>query len=235
MKAQGQYKPTITLLDVNGNVVTGGAAGFTIQLYLDGVLTAVAASVIEISGGRYFMNVTMPAAAGAVTIFLTHSTAFPSPNKFDGINTLADIDTVNAKVISPASFIPSTSGAVATPTLLTIDAYRQQSIVVTIVDGTGTPIPGTGYTNFRFTVRDKKHASFNQAITTGITWDAFGVLTIPIPENAPIFTPIDAAITAGLDFVQVQYDCAADQGGVAANTRNVIRGPLTMNRYESVA
>ena len=236
MKAGDIYRSVLTLFDATGAVVTGAAAGFTVTSYVNGALTALTASVTEIGAGRYYLSLTLPTTVGSLTVFLTHSTAFPSPNRFDGVNTTNDIDTVAAKLVVPASYIVATTGTLLVDTPLTLDAYREQTIAVTVVDSGNVAIPGTGYTNLRMTVRDKRHAgTMNQAITTGVTWDGAGLLTIPIPENTLIFPAIDTAIARGEDTALLYYDVIGDRAGVATQTRPILRGTLTLRRFEGPA
>lgn len=236
MKAGDIYKPTLILYDAAGAVVTGGAAGFTVTSYVNGVLTALTATVTEITAGKYFLSVTLPATLGTITVFLTHSTSFPSPNKFDGVNTTNDEDSITAKLAIPASYLVATTGLLGAETRLTLDAYREQTISITVVDSAGAPVPGTGYTNLRLTVRDKLHAnSTNVAITTGVTWDSAGLLTVPIPEASTFFAAIDTDIAAGRDSTDLRYDIIGDRAGVAGQTRTIMRGTLTLRRFEGPA
>ena len=235
MKAGDIYKPTITLRDAASVVVTGAVAGFTVTSYLNGVLTALTASLTEIGAGKYYLSLTLPLTIGTLTTYLTHSTAFPSPNQFDGIITLNDEDSIAAKLAIPAAYIVATTGTLYADLRLTLDAYREQTIAVTVVDSAGAPVPGTGYTTLRMTVRDRLHANTTNVAITGVTWDVAGLLTIPIPETAAFFAAIDAAIALGQDSVDLRYDVIGDRGGLTAQTRTILRGILTLKRYEGPA
>ena len=236
MKAGDIYKPVLTLSDASGNTLAGAAAGFTVASYVNGVLTALTASITEIGAGKYYLSLTLPTTVGTITCFVTHSTGFPSPNQFGGTNTANDIDTVAARLVVPASYIVATTGTLLVDTALTLDSYREQTIAVTVVDSGNIAIPGTGYTNLRMTIRDKRHAgTMNVSITTSVTWDGAGLLTIPIPENTLIFPAIDTAIARGEDTALLYYDVIGDRAGVATQTRPILRGTLTLRRFEGPA
>ena len=117
---------------------------------------------------------------------------------------------------------------------LTVNARRRAAVTMTVQTAAGVAVDLSGYSNYRFTVWDSTHSggSAFYTLSSGITGSALGVLAFTVPETAAFFSQMDTAITAGQNTVDVFYDVIADAGGVAANTETIVRGIITMTRWE---
>lgn len=238
MKAGGAFRPIVRVTNASGAAVTGLAGGtFTVTGYLNGATTSLTVTWTEIGSGLYSPNITLPATAGWFTVTITNGSNVVFPNRWEGANTAQDADSVYGVVNKPVSYITATTGVPGIDTPLTLDANRQATITVSVVNSSGTAIDLSGFNNWRMTVWDKTHSSVGTRtiISTGITGSAGGVLTIAIPETAGFFSLMDAAITAGNDTLQLYYDVVADAAANATNSQNIIRGLLTLRRYEGAA
>lgn len=238
MKAAGAFWPVVKVLNSSGAAVTGLTGGsFTVTCYLDGTVTALTTSWTEIGSGFYKCNITLPATAGWLVILISNGSYTVTPNRYEGANTIRDLDDVYSASVKAVAYISTVTGAPYSDTVLTLDANRKQDVSIQVNDSTGAAVNLSGYSNWAFTVWDKTHSSVGTRtiITTGITGSAGGVLAIAIPENAGFFSLIDAAITAGADSLTLYYDVKADAGGVAASTQNIIRGTIILRRYEGAA
>lgn len=239
MKAGGAFWPVVYVTNpTTGAAVTGLLSGsWTVTCYLAGTVTAVTTAWTEIGSGYYKVNITLPATVGYVVILISNGTNLVSPNRWEGSNTIKDVDDAYNASAKAVAYITTVTGNPYTDTLLTLDANRAQTITVQVNDQTGAAVNLSGYSNYAFTVWDKTHSSVGTRtiITTGISGSSGGVLTITVPETAGFFTLMDAAITAGSDTLTLYYDVKADAGGVSTATQNIIRGTITLRRYEGAA
>jgi hypothetical protein len=239
MKAGGYFWPVVQVTNpTTGSAVTGLASGsWTVTCYLNGTVTALTVAWTEIGGGAYKAQITLPATAGYLVITIANGTNLVSPNRWEGANTLRDVDDAYNASSKAVAYITAVTGTPYTDTLLALDANRAQTITVQVNNQAGAGIDLSGYTNWAFTVWDKTHSSTSTRtiITNGISGTSGGVLTVAVPETSGFFSLIDAAITAGNDTVTLYYDVKADAGGVSTNTQNIIRGTITLRRYEGAA
>lgn len=235
MRAGDTVYPVLLITDAAGVAVTGlTGSALTLISELDGASSGLSFSLAEIGSGRYRATVTAPSSIGFLYLDFrpVSGSHFVSGGRWAAILSLRDEDDLYAAVARPAYLAIGTN----TPLATTIDlvAYRQTPLAFTVRDQNGTAIPGTGYSNFRFTIRTINGAS-SYSLSSGITWDGAGLLSWTVPENASIFSQIDAEITAGKDSLEMRYDIIGDAGGSASATRSIMRGTLRLLRYEGAA
>ncbi|MBA3589677.1 hypothetical protein [Methylibium sp.] len=218
-------------------------ADFGFDSYLDGVVNAFTKTVTEgatTADGlwrAYKFAVTLPATAGRVHIRITPASGadIVSPSEWEGEVEANDLDSVYAVAAVPvASASVSIGPSVDTP--ITLDAYRLNDCSATRLDQTGAAFNLTGYTNARFSVWTRDHTGTRYTLSSGITLGGvLGTIAWSVPEDASFYTQIDAAITASQDFVTLYYDLVADQGGLAAKTVPLLKGTITLRRFEAAA
>lgn len=239
MKAGGAFWPLVRVLDPStGNPVIGlSSTSWTVTCYLNGTVTAVTTAWTEVGNGYYKVNVTLPASAGYVVILISNGSYLLTPNRWEGANTIRDVDDVYTLNNASRSYQSSVTGSPYTDTPLTLDANRAQTVVVQVNNAAGAPVDLSGYNNWRMTVWDKTHSnvSTRTIINTGITGSAGGVLSVTIPETAGFFSLIDAAISASNDTLTLYYDVVADAAATATLSQNIIRGTINLRRYEGAA
>jgi hypothetical protein len=223
------------ITDATGAPATGLVTGdFAVAGYLNAATPAIAFTAAEIGAGRYRLAVTLPATPGWLTLVATSTGRTLTPASWEGEMQSQDLDSIYAAAVVARVTISGIS-RLAQSRQLELIAYRQAAIELQLTDSAGAPVDLSGYTNLRFTVRDRLHASVNVVISSGITGSAEGVLAWTVPEDAAFFAEITAAITNGQDSTALYYDVVGDAGGVAANSRTLVRGPLILHRYEGAA
>lgn len=234
-----QFRQTAAGAASTGKVL----ADFGFDSYLDGVATAFTKSVTEgatTADGlwrAYKWAVTLPSTAGRVAIRITPAsgTDVVYPDLWEGEVENQDLDTVYAVAAVPVASNTGTVGP-AEETALVVDAYRYVECAFTRYTQAGVAMDLTGYTNARFSVWTRTHSGSIYTLSSGIVLGgAAGTITWAIPENAAFYAAIDTALAANEDSAQLYWDLVADKGGVAGQTVPLLKGPLTLRRYESPA
>ncbi len=90
----------------------------------------------------------------------------------------------------------------------------------------------SGYNNWRFNVWNSTHTTMALYTAAGPTGSALGIAAWTVPEDASFHSQIAAAIALGQDTVTLYWDLIADAGAVAGQTTCVLRGQLTLKRFE---
>jgi len=225
------YIPVYVTL--NGNPVSGlTGAAFSISAILNGA--AVAISVLSAFEsptvpGEYQLRFALPTTAGHLSVFPRSTGRVVSPDALHAEIENYDQDALAARITVPSARAtdPSTQ---FTSLPLTIVAKRYSPITITLA----SEIDFSTWNNFRFSVRDRLHADalYSLAVTTpaapvnGVT-----TFTFAIPEDATLFSTVDAAIAAGTMPLVKEYDLIGDAGAVAARTQNAVSGTLTIVSY----
>lgn len=227
-----------------GAAATGKVlADFTIAATKDGVVTVLTPAVTEgatVGAWReYAVAITLP--ASGPYFFHCRVEVASGADLIDGgvidVEVEAqDFDSIYALVATPVplSTAPVALGAERT---LTMIAYRENIVAQTITDQSGGVFDGSGYGNMRFTVWDAAHSGGAGAfytLSSGITFSALGVLAFTVPEDAAFYSQIAAAIAASLNQKTLYFDVIGDVSG-ATHTRPILRGQLSLLRYEGAA
>lgn len=218
-------------------------ADFGFELYLDGVVTAVTKTVTEgatTADGvwrAYKFAVTLPSTAGRVAVRLSPAsgTDVVYPDVYEGEVEANDLDSIYAVSAVPVVSASVTTGP-ATDTPIALDAYRLNECSATRLDQAGAAMNLTGYTNARFAVWTRDHSGTRYTQTTNITLGgAAGTIVWTVPETASFYSEIDTAIAASQDFVTLYYDLVADRAGLATDTVPLLKGTITLRRFEAAA
>jgi len=225
----------VTVTDSGGTPITGLVTGdFTVAGFLSTTTPAVSFTAAELGSGRYRLAIVLPAVPGWLTLLISSSTRVVDPPGFDGELQAQDLDSVYAAAVVARVTIGGIT-RFASSRQLELIAYRYTQIDLQVTDQIGAPVDLSGFNNWRFTVRDKLHADTPYTLTSGITGSAEGALAFAIPENATFFAAITAAIAAGNDTATLYYDVTADAAATAAQSQTIVRGQITIHRYESAA
>lgn len=210
-------------------------ADFAPVAYRDGVSFALTHSYVHVSGAKYRFNYTLPSSKGLVDLFheVASGTDVIRPRWFSGYVNRNDIDSV-AAVNRPAAVAAASAGiGQEFPLTLVWDTYDEIEATIYEADLV-TPVDLSTWTGFQFEVHNLDHSTETGLPDTTsvatITGDANGLLTAIVPENAAFFARMSAAfVQSGR---QLRYTITGNQGGDAAKTRCVLRGPLTIARRE---
>ena len=140
-----------------------------------------------------------------------------------------DIDDVAALAVAATVTLTSTGGPLGD---LSIRVPKNDYAVITfsVRDQAGNLVNLTGDNNPSFDVENQASnlsPAYNQ--TTGITLGN-GTVTLVIPETASFYSQL----TAGLNETELYWSLKADLNSVAAQTRTIARGRLTILRREDV-
>jgi hypothetical protein len=235
MRPGDPFYPIVTVKDSAGAVVTGlVTAGFAVAGTLNNADETLSFTVTEIGTGRYSVNITLPTTAGQVSAFITAAGYTVENGRWWGEIEAQDQDSTYAVVVRPQAQQTAGSG-LATDIDITLRAYRYADLTWSIIDQNGAAVDLSGYDNWKFTVRDRNHASINYELTSGVTGSALGVLAVALPEDAAFFSAINAAITAGEDQTDLYYDIIADQAATASKSVHIVGGKVHLRRYEGDA
>lgn len=175
----------------------------------------------------YTLGLTAPATVGGVVISLEPD---DGQLKYDTISdevTLYSADNVLALVTSPV-IATLTSGGPSGDTVLRVVKSTYVPVAFTVRDATGAAVDLSGYNAGDFSIRSKDQTTTVYSQTTGINMTAGGLVTIAIPENASFY----AALTTGVDSVELYWDFVADEASDTAKTRCLARGRLILMRTE---
>jgi hypothetical protein len=139
--------------------------------------------------------------------------------------------------------IPSLLAALAQSNASLVDGatnYRAADLTLGAKRYTPVDIIWTGpedfsaWTNIRFTVRNSRHTDTPYVITLsnpGAPVDGVTIFSFIIPEDAALFSEVDAAITAGTMPIRKTFDIIGDEGGNAAHTRQILAGNIVIASY----
>ena len=213
---------------------------FAVAWKKDGVTTAITTTCTEVdttgTWREYRFAITLP--SGGPYMLHGRITVASGTDLIDG--GLVDLEVEAYDFDALASVLPiipvaqlSATTRLADPQQLKLIANRYTPVSYTVTDANGAVVNLSSYTNWRFGVWDKTHATSLYSLTSGITGSAGGVAAWTIPENAAFYSQMAAAITAGQDQVELYWDLVADLAGVAAQSQTVLYGKLTMYRNES--
>lgn len=223
-----------------GSPATGlTVADFGIGWKKDGVTSAITTSCTEVDtvGGwrEYRIGITIP--SGSPYRLHGRVTAVNTIDIIDG--GIVDCEIENNDLDSLAALLPiipvaqlSATSRTADPQTLKIIANRYTPVSFNVRDATGAVVDLSTYTNFRFSVWDKTHATAIYTLSGG-TGSSLGVAAWTIPETAAFFAQMATAVAAGQDDITLYWDFTGDLGGVAGQSQTVLYGPLIMHRNES--
>ncbi len=209
-------------------------ADFTPLAYKDGVLFALTHSYTWLAGAKYRFAYTLPSTKGLVDIFHAPATGtdLVHPTNLSGYVSRNDIDSVAA--VNRPSAIAAASAGIGQDFPLTLVWNTYDEVEATIFESDlVTPVDLSAWNTWQFEVNNLDHSvetALPALISSGITADVNGLVSIIIPENAALYTPMTAAFVQSGK--QLRYTLTGNQGGDAAKTRCVLRGSLTIVRRE---
>jgi len=215
-----------------GAAATGKVIGdLTYKITLDGVdagITPTLTTVATVGNWRlYTLGLTAPATAGQLVIHLEPDDGHLSYDTISDDVVLYSPDDIIALITSPV-VATLTSGGPSGDTTLRLVKSTYVPIVFTVRDATGTVVDLSGYNGADFSIRSKDQTTTTYSQTTGIAMTAGGLVTIEVPEAASFY----AALTTGVDSIELYWDFVADEAATATKTRCLARGRLILMRTE---
>ena len=217
---------------VAGAAATGKVIGdLTYKITLNGAdagITATLTDVATVGSWRlYSLGFTSPATVGDIVIHLEPNDGILSYDAITDTVALYSADDLLALVTSPV-IATLTSGGPSGDTTLRLVKSTYVPIAFTVRDATGAVVDLSGYNAGDFSIRSKDQTTTTYSQTTGVTMTAGGLVTIAVPENAGFY----AALTTGIDAVELYWDFVADEASDTAKTRCLARGRLQLLRTE---
>jgi hypothetical protein len=217
---------------VAGAAATGKVIGdLTYKITLNGVDAGLTATLTEgatVGSWRlYLLGFTSPATVGDIVIHLEPNDGVLSYDTITDSVVLYSADDLLALVTSPV-IATLTSGGPSGDTTLRLVKSTYVPIAFTVRDATGAVVDLSAYNAGDFSIRSKDQTTTTYSQTTGITMTAGGLVTIAVPENASFY----AALTTGIDGVELYWDFVADEAADTAKTRCLARGRLQLLRTE---
>jgi hypothetical protein len=215
-----------------GAAATGKVLGnLTYKITLNGVDAGITPTLTEgatVGAWRlYTLNLTAPATAGQLVIHLEPNDGVLSYDTISDDVTRYSADDVLSLATSPV-IATLTSGGPSGDTTLRLVKSTYVPISFTVRDATGATVDLSGYNAADFSVRSQNQTTTTYSQTTGITMTSGGLVTIAVPENAGFY----AALTTGVDAVELYWDFVADESADTAKTRCLARGRLQLLRTE---
>lgn len=198
---------------------------------LDGVVTAITPTLTEGATigtwRRYTFNFTAPATTGELIVKLDPDDGVLAYDVIADSVVQYDMDAIASLLTSPV-IATLTSGGPSGDTTLRLVKSTYVPITFTVRDATGAAVDLSGYNAADFAIRSKDQTTTSYSQTSGITMTAGGLVTIAVPENASFY----AALTTGIDSVELYWDFVADEASDTAKTRCLARGKLQLMRTE---
>lgn len=215
-----------------GAANTGRVLGdLSYQFALDGTVQSITPTLTEKatvgSWRHYTLNFTTPASTGVLSTLLSTTNGILYPGVVTDRLSRYDADAIAALLRSPVVATLSGGGPVG-DTLLRVVKSSYTPISFTVRDATGTAVDLSGYNNPKFAIKSKDQTTTTYSLTSGITMSAGGLVSIPVPEGATFF----AALTTGVDSIELYWDFFADEAADSAKSRCLARGKLLLLRTE---
>ncbi len=227
------FYPVVRVTSAGAAVTALVTADFAVTGYVATASSSPSFTATELSNGYYRLAITSVGTAGWHTYLITSSTRIIANNEWSGWLTAQDEDTLYAIVVRPTAALSSVN-QLASDVPLSIVANRYTPFSVAVTDQSGAVYPLNGFNNIRFTVWDRLHANTIYTLT-GVTGSVGGILAWIVPEDASFFSYMAAQIALGNDSIVFYYDVVGDAAATATKTQTIIRGQITMARYESPA
>ena len=203
----------------------------TYKMTLDGAdagITPTLTDVATVGNFRlYTLDFTSPATAGELVIHLETDDGHLSYDTIMDEVVLYDSDAILSLITSPV-IATLTSGGPSGDTTLRLVKSTYVPIAFTVRDATGAVVDLSGYDTPDFAVKSQDGTTTVYSQTTGITMTSGGLVTIAVPENAGFY----AALTAGVDGIELYWDFVADEAADNDKTRCLARGRLVLLRTE---
>lgn len=242
----------IKVLSPAGAGVTGlTLASFTFTSYGRGygagswTTYAASAALVEIGGGLYSLQFSLPTSAGWWRVMLEHTTNTVWSGSWEGEVETQDQDSLYGAIVQPVATL-STSFQLGSVQRAELIAFRYRTLSIPIVDSSGAAYTALA-TDFpsatlKISIRSKDQTTVkwdagpsgtisagagtaaNFAITT-----VGNVLTVVIPEDAGFFS----ALAAAADSVDLYAEITGDFSSNTAKTQPIIRSSIwTISRRE---
>lgn len=212
--------------------LTGGS--FTLAAYRNGAVTSITPTITEIGAGqtgrRYSIAYALPSSPGLVDIFFypTSASLYIVWPDLTGEVEADDFTSVKSAVVRTVSTLNATGAPTNTIDLAVIkNCYH--SITFTVKNTDGSAVDLSGFNNWSFGVKDKTQAATTYALTSGITADANGLVTIVLPEDASVYS----ALATGEDAVELYWSLQGDEAATATKSRVMARGRFRIMRKEN--
>ncbi len=225
--------------DAAGAAVTGlTTASFTLTGWRNGVSAAITWSIAELTLGRYTLTYALPSSAGIIDFIFAPVSASNFVVWPDLTEEVEQYDlTALYGAVSKPTIVLNASGAPSNEIELVFIKSDYHSVTFTVKnsDGTAVDLVAAGYTNWKFGVKNALQTAVASVVpyllTTGITGDANGVVTVVVPESASFF----GLLTDGVDATTgARWSLEADLGGIVSQTKTLGRGICTVRRKETL-
>jgi hypothetical protein len=215
-----------------GAPATGKAlADLNYAFSLSGVVTSITPVLAEgaTTGAwrRYTLTFTAPATVGQLILKMSPTAGVLAYDTIVDDVVLYSLDAIAALLSSPV-IATLTSGGPSGDTQLRVVKNTYVPVSFTVRDAIGTAVDLSAYSNGRFAIKSKDQTTTTYSQTTGITMTAGGLVSIAIPEGSTFY----AALTTGVDSVNLYWDFVADEAADTAKTRCLARGQLVLMRTE---
>ncbi len=200
--------------------------------------------LVDLTGGYYSLEFTLPAAAGWWRYMILHATNRVWNGSWEGELEINDWDSVYASGVRPVVLPTTTAYLGQSITGSELVAYRWNTWSIPVKDTAGANVDLTLYNNLLLSVRSKdqttkKLDASNGGPTGFILTGAVGLLTVTWPETlgtvgtAPdIYSWIGAGQLSG-DIQPLYFEVTGDYNALAAQTVPIIRSSeLRITRRE---
>lgn len=230
---------TFKVVDASDAAVTGlVTADFTLPGYRNGSSTSIAFTITEISAGYYKIAYTLPSSAGLVDgwfLPVSSSNFIVWPDLTEEVEA-QDLTSLYGAVSRPTIVLNATGSPSNEIELkFTKGDYHAVTFTVKNSDGTVVDLVSAGYSNWKFGVKNALQTAVASVVpyllSTGITGDALGVVTMIVPEGASFY---DLLATGSDATTGARWSLEADLGGDATKTKTLGRGACTVIRKETL-
>ena len=203
--------PTVSVVDADGQPVTGDAANLSLTVITDGVAAAYSGDITEVDDGEYSVVVTQAGTLQSVSGVSSTSGAIVVPARWQ-----------NAKAVGAVTITSGGTNLVDGDLQIEVPRGDSYNLVVEAEDDAGDAIDLSCYDDFTFTVKprsarsddDDANAAFQ--VAGSVSGAGNNVLTFAI-------TPTH---TEACD-LEVWYDCDIE----AANTARTLVRTVAVGRY----